>query len=450
VALDSFLVAGIDLVRSGYHVQRRHRQRRRLADMWIRATGKTHLFLRERSRNPVKFDPDRLPLERLVAFARDLIEIPTVNPPGNAYGECVDRIALELETLGLPWELVESGTARTPRHVIISTPSPPGPPLYLHGHYDVVPAFSPQQFNAREEGGHLVGRGASDMKGGLASIIYAAWACADRGVPAALIIVPDEETGGQLGAERLAELELIDADAHGAIVAEPTWGTIWHACRGAFTLRVLVRGRAAHVGLHYRGRNAFTDALALVNELAPLRDELTTRHSPLQFGSEDPRASQSILLLGGHAEGGVNFNVVPDRFSFTIDRRPNPEEDHDKARDELLSALENARLSQGLDVIWDVLQDCTGGMTAPDDPLIQAVVASTEHHTGTRPTITCCPGVLETRIYQRLGIPAIAFGPGLVEQMHGPDENVPTANLTRAAAIYAEVASQLAAAQQRA
>jgi len=52
--------------------------------------------------NPVKFDPDRLPRERLIAFAGDRIEIPTVKPPGNAYGECVDRIALELETLGLP------------------------------------------------------------------------------------------------------------------------------------------------------------------------------------------------------------------------------------------------------------------------------------------------------------------------------------------------------------
>jgi succinyl-diaminopimelate desuccinylase len=398
----------------------------------------------------MKSAPDHhLPLEQLVALARDLIEIPTVNPPGDAYGECVNRIALELERLGLPFELVDTGTAKTPRRTIVSSSTAPGPPLYLHGHYDVVPAFSPQQFKAVEKDGRLVGRGASDMKGGLASIIYAARVCADRGVPAVLVIVPDEETGGHFGAERLAQLGLIDSEALGAIVAEPTWGTIWHACRGAFTLRVLVRGRAAHVGLHFQGRNAFTDALALVNALAPLRDEVATRHSRLEFGSDDPRARESILLLGGQAEGGVNFNIVPDRFSFTIDRRPNPDEDHDAARNELLSALETARRREALDVTWDVLQDSPGGTTAPEDTLVQTVVAFAEHHTGTRPTITCCPGVLETRIYQRLGIPAVAFGPGLIDQMHSPDESVPTANLTAAAAIYADVASRLTAAHHR-
>jgi succinyl-diaminopimelate desuccinylase len=199
-------------------------------------------------------------------------------------------------------------------------------------------------------------------------------------------------------------------------------------------------GAGLHVGLHYRDRNAFTDVLALVNALAPLRDELTTRHGRLEFGSDDPRASESICSSAGMRRR-VNFNVVPDRFSFTMDRRPNPEEDHDTARAELLSALENARLGQGLDVTWVVLEDCTRGTTAPDDPLVRAVVASAEHYTGACPTITCCLGVLATRICQRLGIPAVAFGPGLIDQMHGPDENVPTANLTRVAAIYAEVAS---------
>jgi succinyl-diaminopimelate desuccinylase len=387
-----------------------------------------------------------VPLDRLVAFARDLIEIPTVNPPGEAYDECVDRIALELERLGLPCELVETGTTETPRRAILSPPQAPGPPLVLHGHYDVVPAFSPRQFEAREEDGRLVGRGASDMKGGLAAIVYAARACADRGVPAALVLVPDEETGGRLGAERLAELGRIDAKAAGAIVAEPTWGTIWHASRGAVTLRVEVHGRAAHVGLHYRGSNAFTGALALVDALAPLRDGLTARRSPLDFGSDDPRAGESIMLIGGRAEGGVNFNVVPDRFGFTIDRRPNPEEDHDAARAELLAALEAVRLPEGLDVTWEVLQDCAGGATPPDAPLVEAVAAAAGRHTGARPTITCCPGVLETRVYRRLGIPAVAFGPGPIDQMHGPDEHVPIANLAAAAAVYVDVAAELAGA----
>jgi succinyl-diaminopimelate desuccinylase len=386
------------------------------------------------------------PLDRLVAFARDLIEIPTENPPGAAYDACVDRIALELETLGLPYRLVDTGTAEVPRRAVVSESTASGRALYLHGHYDVVPAFTPQQFGAQEHDGRLVGRGSSDMKGGLAAIVHAAHACADVGVPVRLVIVPDEETGGRLGSERLAEVGAIDATARGAIVAEPTWGTIWHACRGAFTIRVEVRGRAAHVGLHYQGRNAFTDALAVIDALAPLRAELTARRSPLDFGSDDPRAAESILLVGGRAGGGVNFNVVPDRFDFTIDRRPNPEEDYDAARTELLGALEGAAAAAGADVAWEVLQDCAGGATAADDPFVGTIAASAERVTGTRPTVTCCPGVLETRVYRRLGIPAVAFGPGLIDQMHGPDEYVPTANLAAAAAIYADVAERCATA----
>ncbi len=389
--------------------------------------------------------PGNLPLDRLVAFARDLIEIPTENPPGNAYDACLDRIERELEALDLPYRLVETGTTDAPRRAVVSTPSARGRPLYLHGHYDVVPAFSPEQFGAREHDGRLVGRGSSDMKGGLAAIVHAARACADRDLPVALVVVPDEETGGRLGSERLAGLGAIDAGACGAIVAEPTWGTIWHACRGAFTLRVDVRGRAAHVGLHYQGRNAFTDALAIVDALAPLRAELAERRSPLDFGSDDPRAAESILLLGGRAGGGVNFNVVPDRFSFTIDRRPNPDEDHEAARRELLGALEDAAAATGADIAWEVLQDSAGGATAADDPFVEAIAASVERTTGVRPTVTCCPGVLETRVYQRLGVPAVAFGPGLIDQMHGPDEYVPTANLAAAAATYVEIASRWAA-----
>jgi succinyl-diaminopimelate desuccinylase len=388
---------------------------------------------------------DNLPLQQLVAFARDLIAIPTVNPPGDAYDECVERIAHELERLGLAYRLIDTGTPQAPRRTIVSAPAAPGPPLYLHGHYDVVPAFSPEQFEPRVTGGRLVGRGASDMKGGLAAMVYAARACADRNLSAALVIVPDEETGGLLGAERLAELGLLRTDAPGAIVCEPTWGTVWHACRGAFTIRVTVRGRAAHVGLHYLGRNAFADAITVVRALEPLRDEVTARRSALDFGSGDPGAHESIMLVGGRAEGGVNFNVVPGRFSFTIDRRPNPDESYEAARDELLGALQQARRDTEIELDWEVLQDAPGTLLTADDPFVGAVVGAVERRTGARPTVTCCPGVLETRVYRRLGLPAVAFGPGLVEQMHAPDEDVPIANLAAAASIYADVASALAA-----
>jgi succinyl-diaminopimelate desuccinylase len=377
----------------------------------------------------------------ILAFASDLIAIPTENPPGGAWADCVARIATELKRLGLRYDLVQTGTADEPRTTIVADAGDRGPLLYLHGHLDVVPAFAPEQFEPRVERGRLRGRGASDMKGGLAAIVHAAPQAPARGVRVRLVIVPDEETGGRFGAERLRELGVVECGAAGAIVAEPTWGTIWHAARGAFTLRVRVRGRPAHVGLHYEGRNAFLDALALVSTLQPLQEALRERQSTFAFASSHPRAPESIMLVGGFAGGGANFNIVPDEFSFTIDRRPNADEDYAEAKGELLAALEAAR--REIEIEWEVLQDAESSLTPRDDPFVTTVADAAAQATGNPPSLTCCPGVLETRVYRAAGIPAVAFGPGLIDQMHGRAEEVPVPNLVAASKTYVAVATAL-------
>jgi succinyl-diaminopimelate desuccinylase len=381
--------------------------------------------------------------DAIVAFAGDLIAIPTENPPAAAYDECVERICAELEALGIDFNVLETGDDDTRRRAIVAGVGDRGPLLYLHGHYDVVPGFSRGQFDPRVEDGRLVGRGSTDMKGGLAAIVHAARPAAEAGARIGLVIVPDEETGGRLGAERLGELGAIDRGATGAIVAEPTWGTIWHACRGAFTLRVRVRGRPAHVGLHYDGVNAFAAAVDVVAKLRELEQVLRERTSALTFSSPHPRAGESIMLVGGISGGGTSFNIVPDEFSFTVDRRPNADEDYDEAKTELLALLGSAR-ERGIDLDWQVLQDARSAVTPADGDFVQTVAAAAASVTGTAPTVTCCPGVLESRVYDRLGIPAVAFGPGLIERMHAPNEDVPVANLAAAAATYVDVAGALA------
>src|ERR671922_799142 len=383
--------------------------------------------------------------DAIVAFARELIAIPTENPPGAAYDECVDRIRVELDALRINHEVIDTGNDETSRHTILAEVGDHGPLLYLHGHYDVVPAFDRARFGRGGEDGCLVGRGASDMKGGLAAIVHAARPAADAGARIRLVIVPDEESGGRLGAERLAALGRLDSHAAGAIVAEPTWGTIWHASRGAFTVRVSVRGRPAHVGLHYEGVNAFAAGVDLALALRGLERALRERKSVLDFGASDGRAGESIMLVGGLAGGGTNFNIVPDEFSFTIDRRPNPDEHYDEAKQELLHALAGFT-AEGVGIDWEVLQDAPSAMTPPDGEFVRTVAAAVAAAAGTPPAVTCCPGVLEIRVYDRLGIPAVAFGPGLIDKMHAPDEDVPIANLVAAATIYAEVGAALAAA----
>src|SRR5262249_40178476 len=154
------------------------------------------------------------------------------------YAECAARIVRELDRLSL-----EPQQIRAPR----ASKSEPAPSivingigsgrrtLYFHGHYDVVPAFSPHQFQPVTRRGSVLGRGSSDMKSGLAAMIYTAHALRMLGTPldgrVELVIVPNEETDGRRGSQVLAARRLLARDAIGMLTAEPTNGMVWNACR---------------------------------------------------------------------------------------------------------------------------------------------------------------------------------------------------------------------------
>jgi succinyl-diaminopimelate desuccinylase len=111
-------------------------------------------------------------------------------------------------------------------------------------------------------------------------------------------------------------------DGIGMLTPEPTGGIVWHANRGAISLLVTVKGRTAHVGRQYAGVNAFERMLDLAQTLRALKTEVEARVTRLPL--EPAAARHSILMLGGCATAGANFNVVPAACSFTVDRRLNP------------------------------------------------------------------------------------------------------------------------------
>src|SRR5712692_3684336 len=262
-----------------------------------------------------------------------LVSVPTENPPGRCYRECVVLIEAALASLGIEHQRVQIPAADPPRDAVFAWIGEPGPTLYFHGHYDVVPAASPEQFAPRIDGDALFGRGTSDMKGGLVAMLYAAKAFRDVARNPhgrlGLVFVPDEEAGGAAGSGALASAGLLARDAIGMLLPEPTSGVIWNTNRGALSLEVAVRGRAAHVGLQHRGVNAFERAVVIVNRLLALKQEVDRAHS--------------VLLIGGRVEAGTNFNLVPDECRFTIDRRMNPEEDFEAEKDRVLAILNGAR-----------------------------------------------------------------------------------------------------------
>ena len=379
----------------------------------------------------------------MVQFASDLIRIASENPPGAGYSECAALIADRLDGMGL--------------HVSTMNPSGVGPcvagstgeggrALYFSGHYDVVPAQDRSQFDPDLRKNNLHGRGAADMKGGVAAMAYAIRALRMSGVElrgrVISISVPDEETSGPNGTVSLVKAGLIERDAIGMLTMEPTGGIVWNANRGVISARVVVRGKPAHVGLHFRGVNAFRGMLTVARLFEELEAEISTRVTGLNI--EPELARRSVLLLGGAFEGGLNFNVVPERVVFTIDRRPNPEEDFDAEREALFRVVERAR-SLGVDCDIEVFQEGRSAATDAGGDLGRALAGSISQVTGKSPRFELCPAVLETRHYAALGIPAMAYGPGLLSVSHGPHEFVSVGKLVDCAQVYALTALELLA-----
>lgn len=383
--------------------------------------------------------------EDILAFSQDLIRIATENPPGNHYRECVERIRAELERLGLSCQVVETpGFSERRRYNLLSFHGEGQRVLYFHGHYDVVPAQHREQFTPRLEKGRLVGRGAADMKAGVAGMIYAAALLKECRIPlkgrVGLCIVSDEETGGQGGSRHLDEIGLLGKDGFAMLTPEPTSGVIWNANRGAITLRITVKGKFAHVGLQHEGINAFERMLDVARVLQTLKAEVEQRKTAYRIVSDE--AGHSILMLGGHVEGGTNFNAVPETCSFTVERRFNPEEDLDVEKARLFSVLGTCK-EQGIAMDIEVLQEGRSSGVAEDHPVARVLAETVEAVRGERPTFAMCPGFLETRWYARKGIPAFAFGPGLLEVSHGPNEAIEIARIHQSALVYALTAARL-------
>jgi acetylornithine deacetylase/succinyl-diaminopimelate desuccinylase-like protein len=176
--------------------------------------------------------------------------------------------------------------------------------------------------------------------------------------------------------------------------------------------------------------------------LSALKTEVEMRTTGFHIAPDAAR--RSILMLGGRTEGGTNFNVVPDRCSFTIDRRMNPEEDFDEEKQRLFAVLEQARTG-GIDLEVETLQEGRSCGVAEDDPVAQVLARSIVEVTGKAAQFEMCPGLLEIRFYAERGIPAFAYGPGLLTVSHGPNEFVPIDRIVQCAQVYALTAAELLA-----
>jgi succinyl-diaminopimelate desuccinylase len=372
----------------------------------------------------------------MVDLTRDLIAIPTENPPGAHYRHALDLLTTRLEALGFDDTRIEGDC-------LVSFVGRGARTLYFSGHYDVVPAQRRDQFTPRLHGKTIVGRGSSDMKSGLAAMTYAARALRELDMLGdgriGLVFVPDEETAGPRGSRDLLARGVLGTDGIGMLTPEPTGGIVWNANRGAITLRITARGKTAHVGRQYEGVNAFQGMLAVAQALLELKHEVEAHTTDFHIAPDVAR--RSILLLGGRTEGGTNFNVVPDECWFTVDRRLNPEEDFEVEKQRLFDVIDRAGGPATIEV--EVIQEGRASGSDERGPVGRALAESIVDVTGRPARFEMCPGLLEIRFYAERGVPAFAYGPGLLTVSHGPDEFVPIDRIVECAQIYALTAARL-------
>src|SRR6266436_5895788 len=386
--------------------------------------------------------------DEMAALVAELVAIPTENPPGTNYRGCADLLENRLHQCGLECERLEAGdskeaTSDSPS-CLIATYGRGERVFYFHGHYDVVPAQSREQFQPLRKDHFLFGRGSCDMKGGIVAMLYAILALRECGAELhgriALTLVPNEETGGEAGSAWLAAQRRLGRGGIGMLLAEPTSGAVWNANRGAISLRVRVLGKSAHVGLQNRGENAFEQMVRVVERLQSLKREVEQRSTGYPLGGDQNR--NAILMIGGESGGGSNFNVVPEQSWFTVDRRINPEENLETEKQSIIGVLEQCR-RDGIRLEWQIFQEGNAAFCSPHEKLGRAIANSVTAVTGEAPNFEMCPGLLEIRFYNSLRVPAYAYGPGLLSVAHGPNEYVDMRKVRDCAAIYALTAMEI-------
>ncbi len=393
-----------------------------------------------------------------IELLKKMIAIPTVNPPGENYAEFVDRVSEELqefaevEIVEVPRSFVaerKPELADYPRYILVARVGGREPVLEINGHYDVVPpgdGWSRDPFIPVVEGGKLFGRGAVDMKGGIAAAAIALRAVAETMELSGcfeLLLVPDEEIGGETGTGYALQSGI--ARPNWVVIAEPSSvDTIWIGHRGAVWLYVEVLGKQAHASTPWLGDNAFLKAARLALEIEKeLGEALKKRKSSYPY--DDEKASTPTMTIGGETKGGAKINIVPGKFEFSIDRRLIVEEDPNTVAKEMKEAIESIAKRLGYEVRIRIAHTMPPAITSPNNELVKSLSIAIEQTIGKKPRTVVCSGGLDAWYYTTRGIPTVTYGPGPLEQAHKPDEYVELEQIRTVAKAYVRLAHQLIA-----
>ena len=403
--------------------------------------------------------------DEIVEFTADLIRIPTVNPPGEHYRDCAELIGRRLGGAGMAVEYFAAEgrpehTAAHPRLNVVGRSDAGGrrPRLHLNGHFDVVPpgdGWSVNPFGGVVRGGRIYGRGASDMKSGIAAAVFAVEAIRRAGVRLGGGIdisgTVDEESGGFAGVAHLCETEVISsANTDFAIIPEPFGpARVCVGHRGVYWFDIVAHGRAAHGSMSHLGRSAIDDMGALLEafrtELGP---DLAARLSALPVVPElSRRPSLNVnAIVGGQAGESTQSPCVADRCTATFDRRFIPEESFDEVRDEVMRLVQAVAAAEPGRRFTVEDRMVVHPVHAPaGSPLVGALAGAVRTVTGADAEQVASPGTYDQKHFARIaGVEhCVAYGPGPLEEAHQPDESCAVDDLVACTQVLALAAMEL-------
>jgi acetylornithine deacetylase len=328
-----------------------------------------------------------------------LVSIDSVNPdlvPGGAgESEIAAFVADWLRDAGLEVEVLEAARGR-PSVVGVARGRGGGPSLMLNGHMDTVGVDDMKEpFGAQRRDGRLYGRGAYDMKAGLAACMVAAARAAPEGLAGDVIVaaVADEEYAS-IGMQAVLEHRRADA----AIVTEPSELRVCIAHKGFVWAEIETEGRAAHGSRPAEGRDAITAMAPVLTRLAELQASLDSAPGHPLVG---PGSVHASLI-----DGGQELSSYPARCTLALERRTAPGEgagDFRRECEALIAGIEGAELRMGL--VREPFE------IDPEEAVVQAMAGAAQAVTARPAEIYGESYWMDAALIQAAGIPTVVFGP---------------------------------------
>ncbi len=385
-------------------------------------------------------------LPQQTAFLRELVKIPSDNPPGDCapHGEraatLLEEVDFTVARHPVPADAVRAAGMISATNLIVRERFGDGPVVALNAHGDVVPpgeGWSVDPYGAVIRDGALYGRGVAVSKSDFATYAFALKALKESGAPLAgtieLHLTYDEEAGGTIGPKWLLDQGLSKPDY--AISAGFSYAVVT-AHNGCLHLEVDVRGRQAHAAMPDTGADALEAATTILNALYDYRNTLNTRHSATP-GIDSP------TMVVGLIEGGINTNVVPDRVRFRLDRRLIPEENGTTAEAEITAIIGRAAAGlPGIEVRTRRIMLAEPFAPVGDAPRLAEIFCDRASTIMGEPVTTRgVPLYTDARHYSAAGVATVLYGAGphsiLDANAHGADEHLQLDDLNKATKVVA-------------